>query len=68
MIFLCHFPGFFCFKLKKNYNLGLTKDAYICIVYTNKRNKHKVGFIMNKDEEGVDDDVWFSDAPPTICL
>ncbi len=34
----------------------------------NKRNKYKVGFVMNKDEEGVDDDVWFSDAPPTVCL
>lgn len=36
MIFLCHFPGFFCFKLKK-YNLGLTKDEYRSIIYTIKR-------------------------------
>lgn len=47
------------FQIENFFNLGLTKDEYRSIIYTIKKNKHK---------EGVDDDVWFSDAPPTICL
>lgn len=36
------------FQIENFFNLGLTKDEYRSIIYTNKRNKHKGGFVMNK--------------------